>query len=107
MEGYEINTMEEAILKTSGYDLELEKALYEKAMKFIKNHPVYRVAMSRGSMLLYCEDDVKATYSAFRRVFFSNNRLKRHHIPMRRGKGCIMKSIHRMNIQVFSPVKDR
>lgn len=35
---------------------------------------------------LYCENDVKETRRLFRNIFFSNNMLKRHHMPMRRGE---------------------
>ena len=56
------------------YDLNLEIALCKRDM---------------GSLLLYCENDVKETCRAFRRIFFSNNMLKRHHIPMRRNYGRI------------------
>jgi len=47
---------------------------------------IYGIGMSRGEMLLYCENDVKETCRTFRRMFYSNNMLKRHHIPMRRGE---------------------
>ena len=45
---------------------------------------VYGVSVNKELMIKYCENDVRETCRLFRHIFFSNNMLKRHHMPMKR-----------------------
>lgn len=98
MEGYETkdispNVEEEIVIDVDTPDEngDLKEAIHARVKDISKTHinsiyGVYGIGMNRGSMLLYCENDVRETCRTFRRMFYSNNMLKRHHIPMRRGE---------------------